>query len=180
MTTKNQALLSTSRIKDEVFGKMRLDNISFVTKSDPLIGLYGEMLLNKNKRQQMAKVVSNKMREMVRLLISLKSIDIEIRSLFDASKPDMFQNLKSATKIISGFDIETKSFKSPSIALHMGTNLKLVCDVAFKIVEKRNIPQMKIANRDEKKKEINELRKVIAEHWCSELSSLTLQNLKEN
>lgn len=181
MAAKNEAFLSTSRIKDEVFGIMRPDNISFVAKSDPLIGLYGEMLLNKHKRQQMARVVSNKMREMARLLISLKSMDSEIQGLFDALKPEMFQKLVSATKIISGFSNDTKNFKSPSVALHMGTNLKLICDVAFKIVvEKRNIPRIKWANRDEKKKEIKELRKLITEHWCSELSSLALKNLKEN
>ncbi|KAJ8939267.1 hypothetical protein NQ318_015225 [Aromia moschata] len=87
--------------------------------------------------------------------------------------PEMFQNLISAAKMISGFNVETKSFKSPSLALHMGTNLKMVCDVAFKIVvEKRRIPELKWINGDETKNEIKELRKLVMAHWCKELSSL--------
>ncbi|KAJ8964767.1 hypothetical protein NQ314_004658 [Rhamnusium bicolor] len=94
---------------------------------------------------------------MGRLLIALKSI-CEVDGLFNALKPEMFQHFISATKVISGYDINTKSFKSPSLAMHVGTSLKTVCDVAYKLViEKKNIPS----------------------HWCSELSRLALKNLKE-
>lgn len=181
MTSRNHDFLKTSRIKSEVFNIMRPDDISAVVKTDPLICLYGETLLNRHKRKQISTVVSNKMREMARLLIAMRSMNTEVKTLFDAMKPEWFQLLISAAKIISGFNMETKSFKSPSLALHMGTNLKLVCDVCFKIViEKRNIPNIMWINRDDKKKEIKELRKLIVEHWCHELSSLALKNIKEN
>lgn len=41
-------------------------------KNDPINCLYGETLLKKHKRQQMANVISNKIKEMARLLIALK------------------------------------------------------------------------------------------------------------
>lgn len=102
--------------------------ISYVAKTDALICLYGEALLSKHKRQQIATVVSNKIRQMARLSIVLKSVYPEIRGLFNFLSPNMFQEFIMATKSISGYDEQTKTFKSVSLALHMGTNLKMLCD----------------------------------------------------
>lgn len=179
INSKNSDFLKSSRVKNEVFCLMRPDAISAVVKNDPLIYLYGEALLSKHKRQQIANVVSNKMRELGRLLIVLKRLH-EVESLFEALKPEMFQYIVSATKVISGYDINTKSFKSASLALHMGTNLKIVCDVAFKlVVEKKNVPGIKFTDYVTKKTEIKDLKRLIEGHWCNELSSLALKNLKE-
>nr|XP_015839877.1 PREDICTED: uncharacterized protein LOC107398856 [Tribolium castaneum]XP_015839878.1 PREDICTED: uncharacterized protein LOC107398856 [Tribolium castaneum]XP_015839879.1 PREDICTED: uncharacterized protein LOC107398856 [Tribolium castaneum] len=159
---------------------MRPDEISAVAKNDSIICLYGETLLNKHKRQQIATVVSNKIREMARLLIALKLMDRTICTLFDALKPENFRHLVSAAKEISGYNAETKMFKAPSLALHMGTNLKILCDVALKVViEKRHLPNLRWEDDREKKTEIKELKKLISGHWCNELSSLALKNLKE-
>ncbi|KAJ8945786.1 hypothetical protein NQ314_009055 [Rhamnusium bicolor] len=151
--SRNQEYLRTSRIKKEVFDLMRPDNISDVAKNDPVICLYGESLLAKHKRQQIANVVSNKIREMARLLMTIKSMDGKISSFFDVLRPEMFGTLLSATKIISGYDEQNKSFKAPSLALHMGTNLKLICNVAFKIViEKRKLPKIQWEDRNKKRR----------------------------
>lgn len=176
---KNCNFLKTSRVKREIFDVMRPDDISATVKNDTLICLYGETLLSKHKRQQIINVVSNKMREMGRLLIAFRKTH-HVNCLFDALKPEFFRYLVSATREISGYNINTKSFKSPSLALHMGTNLKIVCDVAYKLVlEKRNIPGIKWHDHNTKKSEIKDLKKLIEGHWCSELSSLALKNLKE-
>ena len=181
LSHKNNVLLRSSRLRDEVFNIMRADAISEVAKTDPMICLYGESLLQKHKRKQMAVVVSNKMREMARLLIAIREIDPEIKSLFDTLKPELFHVLVSATKTISGYDESTKTFRAASLALHMGTNLKLLCNVAFKIViEKRVIKNLTWDDRDIKKQEIKELIKLIVGHWCAETSSLALKNLNEN
>ncbi|KAK5647980.1 hypothetical protein RI129_002872 [Pyrocoelia pectoralis] len=159
---------------------MRPDNISYEAKKDPLICLYGETLLSKHKRRQMSTVISNKMRELGRVLIVLKSICAEINGLFDALKPEMFSQLLSATKIVSGYNEETKSFKAPSLAVHMGTSLKVLCDIALKIViEKRNLPNINWDNNETKKTEIKELKKLVVGHWCNDISSLALKSLKE-
>lgn len=180
VNAKNNDFLKFSRLKKEVFQIMRPDDISEAAKNDPLICLYGEMLLSKHKRQQIVNVVSNKIREMGRLLIALRSSH-DINGMFDAMKPDMFKHLISATKQISGYDESTKSFRSSSLALHMGTNLKIMCDVSFKaVLENRKVHNMKWNDRQEKKTEIKDLKKLINGHWCSELSSLALKNLKEN
>ncbi|KAL3271878.1 hypothetical protein HHI36_022348 [Cryptolaemus montrouzieri] len=134
LISKNQDFLQSSRIKEEEFGLMRADDISYTAKSDPLICLYGETLLKKYKRQQICTTISNKMREIAKMLIALKDISSSVHMLFDAIKPGMFQDIIPATKVVSGYDSMKKSYKSSSLALHMGTNLKLLCDNALKIV----------------------------------------------
>ncbi|XP_074027761.1 uncharacterized protein isoform X1 [Leptinotarsa decemlineata] len=178
--SKNHEFLKSSRIKDEIFIIMRPDDISLVAKNDPLICLYGEALLNKHKRKQIAIVISNKMREMGRLLIALKMIKIDSIGLFDTLKPENFQSFVSATKVISGYKPNDKSFVAPSLAMHMETNLKFVCNIALKIVlENRKIPKIQWTDRQQKKTEIKDFKKLIEGHWCNEISSLALKALKE-
>ncbi|XP_060519128.1 uncharacterized protein LOC132697593 [Cylas formicarius] len=159
---------------------MRADEISATAKSDPLICLFGETLLAKHKRQQIANIVSNRMREMARMLMVIKTLEEGIRSFFDVLKPEMFQPLIFAVKDISGYDVVKKEFRAPSLALHMGTNIKIMCDVAYKIVlEKRILPNINWLKNSEKKNEIKDLKKLVEAHWCNELASLALKNIKE-
>lgn len=179
-TTKNNELLRTLRIKEEVFGNMRADEISLIAKKDALICLYGEVLLAKHKREQIATLISSKIREMARLLKVLRSLNTNISCLFDALQPQMFSYLVSAVKTISGYDPSLKTFRAPSLALHMGTNLKIICNVAYKLVlEKKNLPGIAWEDTNKKRKEIKDLKELIEGHWCSELSSLALKSLKE-
>ncbi|XP_050505238.1 uncharacterized protein LOC126883628 [Diabrotica virgifera virgifera] len=179
VNVKNSTFLQNARIKDEVFSIMRPDDKSEAVKNDTLICMYGETLLSKHKRKQIINVISNKMRELGRLLITLKK-SYDIKNLFDALKPELFNYLILATKEISGYSVESKSFKSPSLALHTGSNLKTVCDVAYKLVlEKKRLPGIEWIDQKIKKIEIKDLRKLIEGHWCNELSSLALKTLKE-
>ncbi|KAL1516207.1 hypothetical protein ABEB36_000126 [Hypothenemus hampei] len=165
------------RLKHEVFPIMRNDEISKVAMSDPLICSYAESLLRKHKRPQIKNVISNKMRELGRLLISIKTISGS-QMMFETMKPEMFDHFVSATKIISGYDNENRTFKSGSLALHMGTTLKQVCDIASKLLIKKS----NLVNCDDNElrlKEIKRLRLLIENHWNSEISSLALKNLNE-
>ncbi|RZC32765.1 hypothetical protein BDFB_013049, partial [Asbolus verrucosus] len=81
------------RLKNEIFKIMRADKISRVAMGDILISSFAESLLRKHKRTQIRNAISNKMRELV-----------------------------SATKIISGYNPETRTYKASSLALH--TTLK--------------------------------------------------------
>ncbi|KAL1494246.1 hypothetical protein ABEB36_009871 [Hypothenemus hampei] len=174
-TTKD--FYESLRLKHEVFPIMRNDEISKVAMSDPLICSYAESLLRKHKRPQIKNVISNKMRELGRLLISIKTISGS-QMMFETMKPEMFDHFVSATKIISGYDNENRTFKSGSLALHMGTTLKQVCDIASKLLIKKS----NLVNCDDNElrlKEIKRLRLLIENHWNSEISSLALKNLNE-
>lgn len=62
----------------------------------------------------------------------------------------------------------------------MGTNLKIVCDVAYKVVlQNMSVPNMQWADKETTKQGIKDLRKLIVAHWSNEISSLALKDLKE-
>lgn len=170
--------LNKSRLKKEVLDIMRPDMISRVVKNDPLICYYGESYLNKHKRKQINTVASNKIREMGRLKIALTN-SIGIKNLIEVLKPEMYDHIIAAAKIITGFDAENRIFKASSLALHLGTNLKFLCDVARKVVVTKN-PLFPTENRDEVQKNILELRDMINSHWCNDISSLANKVLIEN
>lgn len=96
--------------------------------------------------------------------------------------PEHFQTLINATRIISGYNVTNKTFRAPSLALHMSTNIKVICDIALKIIiEKRtDILQIEIKDRGKRKQDIKDFKKLIEGHWNAKISSLALKNLKEN
>lgn len=169
---------STLRLKKEVFPIMRSDDISKSAMNDVLICSYAESLLLRHKRPQIKNVISNKMRELGRLLIILKKIN-GVQKLFDIMKPEFFDNLVSATKIMSGYDPETQTFKASSLALHIGTTLKQVCAIATKLIIKKST-LIRCSDQEQALKDIKQLNKLIENHWNSEISSLALKNLNEN
>lgn len=169
--------INKSRLKEEVFNIMRADEISLVAKQDPLICLYGESYLNKHKRKQMNVVASSRIREMARLKMALmKCVNIEY--LIQVLKPDYYNHIIAAAKLISGYNAENKTFKSPSLAMHLGTNMKFLCEVARKalITKDQLFPT---DNRENTLKDILEVKEIINNHWCNDISSIANKALNE-
>lgn len=173
--------LNKSRLKDEVFCIMRPDKISLTAKQDPLICLYGESLISKHKRKQMAVVVSNKIREIARLKLVLQN-STNISNLIDLLKPDMYDYIVAASKIVCGYNPETKQYKASSLAMHLGTSLKFLCQIAKKAIFTNHFLFAELVEKDRKKKieRISELEKLIKHHWCNDVSSLANKVLNEN
>nr|CAI5844989.1 unnamed protein product [Callosobruchus analis] len=130
---QNKEFYDSLRLRNEILNKTRVE----VCIEDTLICSYGESQLKRHKRVQLTTMVSNKMREMGRLLIVLRQ-SVGIKSLFEALKPELFDNILTATKITSGYNKETKNFKAPSLALHMSTRLIQVCDITTKLIMKKS------------------------------------------
>lgn len=108
---------------------MRGDEISFEAKKDLLIVNFGESYLKKHKRERSEYTCSSRMRELSRLLIAYRDIvhDKTVQ-LKDILKPKNFDNILAATRAITGYDPEKKTYKAPSLAMHLSTYLKLACD----------------------------------------------------
>lgn len=169
---------SSLRLKNEVFPIMRNDEIAKLAMNDILICCYADNLLRRHKRPQIRNSISNKMRECGRLLLCLKNMT-GLQKLFDFLKPQFFDNFIAATKVISGYDPETFTFKTSSLPLHMGTTLKQICDVATKMVIKKS-SLFSCSKQEDTLKEIKQLKKLIETNWNWEISSLALKNLNEN
>lgn len=166
------------RLKREVFAIMRADAISKTAMNDVLICSYAEELLGKHKRTQIKTVISNKMRELGRLLLQLKKTTA-VQRMLDVLKPEFFDSLVTATRAISGYDATTKSYRASSLALHMGTTLKQICDTATKSIIKK-CPFLQCSQPEVYLKNIKRLRGLLVSHWNTEVSSLALKSLNEN
>lgn len=171
------SFLSKSRLKMEVFPIMAADEISATAKSDPLICIYGESYLGKHKRAQIVNKVSNEIREFARLLITLRKIS-DVKTMIDVLDPEMFEPIIEAVKIISGYDTEKKSFRAPSLALHMRTNLANLCGTAEKVILQKN-KLFPCDDREIKLKEIKRLKNLVTNHFTAEIASLALKDLNE-
>ncbi|CAH0549496.1 unnamed protein product [Brassicogethes aeneus] len=168
---------ATLRLTNEVFPIMRNDAISGRAMNDILVCCYAEELLKKHKGAHIKNSVSNKMRELGRLLLCLEDMT-GLQKLFDFLKPQFFSTFVDATKVISGYDPESGSFKTFSLPLHMGTSLKQVCDVATTMVMEKS-PLFSCANHEETLNEIKSLEKLIKTSWNCEISSLTSTNINK-
>ncbi|CAG9817738.1 unnamed protein product [Phaedon cochleariae] len=173
----NSGFYDNLRLKKEVIDNMRSDDISKAAIRDVLICSYAESQLKKHKRIQAKITVSNRMRELGRLLLVVRQINGTQRFI-DLLKPECFDNIVTGTKIISGYDKETRTFTASSLALHMGTRLKQVCDIATKLIIQKyrflpcNQPELYLKN-------IKRFRNLVEHHWSNELSSLALKDLNE-
>lgn len=113
----------------QVFDIMKGDKIAFEAKKDLLIVNFGESYLKQHKRERKEYACSNRMRELSRLLIAYRElIKNNSISLKDIVKPKNFDNILAAARNITGYDPVKKVFAAPSLAMHLGSHLKLVAD----------------------------------------------------
>ncbi|KAF5279660.1 hypothetical protein FQR65_LT15317 [Abscondita terminalis] len=174
--TKTTASL---RIIKEVYPKMKADDISFVAKRDQLIRHFGENYLKKHKRSQIASVCSNKLRECARLLIQMrKRTNNPELSFFEMLSTFNFDDVIFSTRIISGYSEEKKIFKAPSLAMHTGTLLKQICELAIHLLLKRN-PEFKVQDYEAKIKDLKRFKVLVESQWNFEISSLAMKDLSE-
>lgn len=161
---------------------MKGDDVAFEAKKDPLIAHFGESYLKKHKRERMAYACSNRMRELARLLISFRICSNDSKlSLKDLIVPSKFSLVISAVREITGYDAENKTFKVPSLAMHLGTSLKQVCQELHHLVLEET-PGFKCNSPELTNKvlhDIKNFRKLLESRWCIELSSLANKDLQE-
>ncbi|KAK4879781.1 hypothetical protein RN001_007927 [Aquatica leii] len=175
-------VLSTLNVKEKVFDIMKGDQIALEAKKDILIAHYGESYLKKHKRDGIIYACSNRMRELSRLLISFRKVtnnnDVSFK---DMLHPKHFDNVLFAARNIVGFDAEKKTFKSPSLAMHLGTSLKLVCEELVHLIlkEKIGFRSSSVNHKKDWLENINYFKQLIKNRWNIELSSIANKDLNE-
>ncbi|XP_050313817.1 uncharacterized protein LOC126748539 isoform X2 [Anthonomus grandis grandis] len=169
--------LNRLRLKSEVFSIMRADKISLTGKSDPLICQYAEDYLKKHKRPHIKNLVSNKIKELGRLLISLQE-NYNINSILESLNPENFDKVVSYVQLISGYTEFSKEFQAPSLALHFRTFLLSVCSTAETLILKK-YPIFPIENYEISLKRIKNFSKLVSHNWKFEMGSLALKDLTE-
>ncbi|KAF5270524.1 hypothetical protein FQR65_LT17836 [Abscondita terminalis] len=165
-------------INGTVFDMMKGDKIAFQAKKDLLIAHFGESYLKKHKRECMTYVCSNRMRELARILIRYKELVKNDKVTFkELLHPINFDTVIQAVRDVAGYDPFKKTFKTPSLAMH----LKLACDELIHLVMKET-KGFKCSSQSEATiwiKNIKNFKKLIESRWNIELSSLAAKDLDE-
>ncbi|CAG9834563.1 unnamed protein product [Diabrotica balteata] len=164
------------RLKREIFPRMRADKISLEAKTDTLICAFGSRFLRVHREYHFASVTSRKMRELARILIQLKKINPNIKSLFDALQPKYFDNIVQATQNASGYKSSNDSFDAPSYAMNIVNSLKQCCDIAINFVIKKAANYESITAA-EAEAQLRTMLHLFTTNWRYEISSQAANNL---
>lgn len=78
-------------------------------------------------------------------------------------KPVLFEDILNAARKLAGFDEVTNLYKTPGLALKIGTAFKDTIDVLYS--------QALTADLDQLKKECTELKELFRIRWSSEFSA---------
>ncbi|KAM4712000.1 uncharacterized protein FYW61_021047 [Anableps anableps] len=109
----------------EILHRMNQDNVSYEVKSDWLICKYGNKLMGtQDGSQRSYEYVSQKLRELGRLLLAAKSLDSEIQTLQDLLAPGQLSLALSAARKAAGY-----RWRRPPLSVK--TTLNAVCDIAI-------------------------------------------------
>lgn len=135
---KNGSLLLNARVrgasqdlKDKVFPIFKNDHVSNLAMADDLICSFGSNLLSSHKEVHHKTYVSQKMRDLAKLLTILRELDPEISKLSDCFNPTKFDVFIQAVHKMSGYDEDTGVVKVPSIAPRLGTTIKTCAELYF-------------------------------------------------
>ncbi|KAJ8305181.1 hypothetical protein KUTeg_017269 [Tegillarca granosa] len=172
---KNGRLLLPAKSIDKNFSNkillnMRDDSIKLIVQKDRRIVDYGSRLLSKQgSEHNKLHYISQKLREIARLLICVKSkSDIDLDDLLSAKHWDL---LIKSVKTVCEYDEEQCSFNVPSLALKLGHSLKKCA--RYKISEAIK------ENDNRKKQETENFLALYKEEWKDEISALALTSLED-
>lgn len=157
-----------------VLKTLKADEVSLVAKRDRIICEVARKYVKSHKEKHLVMVARRYMRRLARLLIEVrKNENDKTLSLLSILHPSKFNSIVRATRDICCYDASNKTFKSPSLALQMGTLLKKAISAAYsmEIQKKVNSPLLNI---------LDSVKKLIDADWSSEISSEAGQNLNFN
>ncbi|KAJ8964009.1 hypothetical protein NQ314_005221 [Rhamnusium bicolor] len=152
----------------------------FITKTaigDILIAFFGEDMLNTSKNDRSLYHLSNKMRECGKYLLEMKKLG-SYPDMLSTLKPDSFDKAIEATKNMSRYDAEKRTFGAESLALHFATTLKKISDLTVKLILRKKIPLF-VQDTEKNTFIFGTVKKLVESQWTKELGSLALKDLNQ-
>jgi hypothetical protein len=122
------------------------------------------------------------MRELSRLLISFRQVTKNENCFPEILHPKNFDNILFATRRIVGYDHQKKTFTAPSLAMHLGTSLKLACDELTTLILKQSRGFQCKTAEDAKlwMTSVKNFKKLVEGRWNIEMGSLANKELQQN
>ncbi|XP_056001324.1 uncharacterized protein LOC125677270 [Ostrea edulis] len=178
VSSQSMLLLPTSTdvsegLREKVLSRMSADEISIAARNDPIIVRVGETLYQKHGHlTHLYTYVSQKMRELGRLLILLRETDKDINSLDDAIHPKKYPAVVKCTKTLCGFQENSNSYNNPSLALKLGHSLKKCAKIKNSLAL--------IQGNGDSTKDAEGFFTLCENEWTDSVSSSAFQTLASN
>nr|CAI5858949.1 unnamed protein product [Callosobruchus analis] len=126
---KHGEILNKLAVSTEILNKMQPDKVTEAAIGDILVTYLGEDLLKKNKTKEVCITYRTNYGNVEKIQKLGDYTD-----MMSVLKPQHFENVIEATKRMSRYSIEDRSFGAASLALHFGTTLKKIADMAHKLI----------------------------------------------
>lgn len=133
--------------------------------------------MKKNKVKRSLYHISNKLRECAKFLEAIRVLSSNYTDMLSVMKPEYFDDAIEAVKKMARYEPEKRAFGVPSLALHFGTSLIHLAELAIKLVLRKNFSN--ITNTEKKLTEIERFKTLIKSQWTTELGSLAIKDLSE-
>lgn len=157
-----------------VLSIMQQDSITEAVEGDEVILTFGATLMEKGGSNE-SSYISQRMREIARLLLELRKHDQSDASLCEFIKPGKFDLVIKAVKNVSGYflpkDGNSAGFRTPSLALKLGNTLRKCAAIIRGFALRRNQSEMK--------EDVNSYLQLHDSEWSIKISSVALSTLSE-
>ncbi|XP_076855742.1 uncharacterized protein LOC143510359 isoform X2 [Brachyhypopomus gauderio] len=151
---------------------MNADEITATVKNDSCIIQLGEHLLNKGGSTAKTKAcIRQKLRELGKLLIAGKKV-ASLKTIEDFIDPQNYMKMVLAVRHTCGYNSETNTYKTPSLAKKLGISLMKLSKLvkAKALIEKDHCLAQKLSSFQE----------IHTERWCELISATAARNLEES
>ncbi|KAL3971540.1 a disintegrin and metalloproteinase with thrombospondin motifs 2 [Sarotherodon galilaeus] len=150
---------------------MHDDEITNVVRKESCILKFGEHLFNKHGHDVTKHdYIRQKMRETGRLVLQGQK-NGKLKMVSDFFVPGNFPHVIAAVKNVAGLNEETNTYKTPSLALKLGHNLKKIADVLE--------CEAMIAGDENTIRNVKVFKQICDTKWSECISSKALRNLSE-
>lgn len=170
-----KAFFDQLRLKTEVFPKMHADRASWIGKNDPVVCQYAENYLPKSKTLHKTSAVSNRIRELGRLLIVLGDI-YNLKTMMEILNIKHYDKVVRAVQIIAGYNSTTKTFFASSLVPRFRNVLLATCRTVKTLILKQD-PILHISNKEEALKTVKQFAIHVRERWDIDIKTLTSKDL---
>lgn len=154
-----------------ILANMIYDHVTQTILDDELLLQYGELEMEQNREfPRMENYVRQNLRQVARLLIEAQKLT-PIKKLADVFDPSNFPHVMSAVNILAGYNVESNSYRIPSLPVKVGGQLQNICT----IVEANAVNSGDEALAEHAHNFLSEYQK----HW-NKLVSVGSQTIKKN
>ena len=146
-----------------ILDKMLVDDVSRCVKSDPTIIKYGNKMCSKLRLEgDQQHHISNKMRELARLVLEARKGCSSIASLKDCLQPKNFEFVIEAATELAGWNDEEGYMEVPSIGIKLGYSLKKCVAIVKSEGIINNLKSLKI--------QCDDFKELLAYSWNDEIN----------